>query len=103
MISYDHCVKIYYKDVDQMGVVYYSRYFEYFEEARTEMLAAIGLKYSEVEAQGYMMPVIEAYSKYKKGIWENPVISKRIISWILNADIILNNADNIFKEKQINN
>ena len=50
-----------------MGIVYYSRYFEYFEEARTEMLAAIGLKYSEVEAQGFMLPVIEAHAEYKKG------------------------------------
>ncbi len=36
-------------------------------------------------------------SRYKKNIWENSVISKRIISWVLNADIILNNADNVFK------
>ena len=43
MIEYDHCVKVYYKDVDQMGIVYYSRYFEYFEEARTELLDSIGL------------------------------------------------------------
>ena len=32
-----------------------------------------------------------------KNIWDNTTLSKRIISWILNADIILNNADNIFK------
>ena len=32
------------------------------------------------------------YSKYKKDIWESSVTSKRIISWILNADIILNNV-----------
>ena len=28
-------------------------------------------------------------SKYKKNIWDNSVLSKRIISWILNVDIIL--------------
>ena len=28
---------------------------------------------------------------------ENTLISKRIISWILNADIILNNANATFK------
>ena len=67
MIKHSYSVKVYYKDIDQMGIVYYSRYFEYFEEARTEMLASIGLKYSEVEAQGYRMPVIEAHSEYKKG------------------------------------
>ena len=35
---------------------------------------------------------IQKYSKYKNNIWENSITSKRIISWILNADIILNNG-----------
>ena len=39
------------------------------------------------------------YPKYKKNIWENTVLSKRIISWILNADIILNNGYFDFKKK----
>ena len=67
MIQHIYQTKIYYKDIDQMGIVYYSRYFEYFEESRTEMLNDIGLKYSEIELQGYMMPVIEAHAEYKKG------------------------------------
>ena len=41
---------------------------------------------------------IHKNGKYKKNIWDNTTLSKRIISWILNADIILNNADNIFKD-----
>lgn len=38
-------------------------------------------------------------SKYKINIWESSVISKRIISWILNVDIILNNGMFDFKRK----
>ena len=41
---------------------------------------------------------INKNNKYKKIIWDNDVLSKRIISWILNADIILNNTDNTFKD-----
>ena len=67
MIRYDHPVKVYYKDVDQMGIVYYSRYFEFFEEARTEMLLSFGLDYVKVEENGAMLPVIEAHCEYKKG------------------------------------
>ena len=37
------------------------------------------------------------YSKYKRNTWETSVLSKRIISWILNADIILNNEFFDFK------
>ena len=67
MISHDHCLKIYYKDVDQMGVVYYSRYFEYFEESRTELLASIGLGVTEVEEKGIMLPVVSSHCDYSKG------------------------------------
>ena len=67
MIRYYHPIKVYYKDIDQMGIVYYSRYFEFFEEARTEMLSSIGLDYSNIEENGAMLPVIEAHCEYKKG------------------------------------
>jgi len=67
MLNYDYHLKVFYKDVDQMGIVYYSRYFEYFEAARTEMLAKIGLDYDKVEANGAMLPVIESHAEYQKG------------------------------------
>ena len=38
-------------------------------------------------------------SKYKKNIWENSVISKRIISWIINVEVIINNCSFDFKKK----
>jgi len=41
---------------------------------------------------------IRKNNTYKKIIWDNSVVSKRIISWILNANIILNNADKSFKD-----
>ena len=39
--------------------------------------------------------------KYKSIIWETSVISKRIISWIMNADIILKNSNFEFKRNFI--
>ena len=39
--------------------------------------------------------------KYKSQIWETSVISKRIMSWILNADIILKNSNFDFKRNFI--
>ena len=42
------------------------------------------------------------YSKYKKNVWESSVLSKRIISWILNSDIILNNVSFYFKRNFLN-
>ena len=61
---YDMQYRVPYADTDQMGVVYYANYLEYFERARTEMFRAIGLPYSEMEAKGVIMPVSEAHCKY---------------------------------------
>ena len=38
-------------------------------------------------------------SKYKKKIWETSTLSSRVISWILNIDIILKNSTFDFKKK----
>lgn len=47
-----------------MGVVYYGRYFEFYEAGRNEFLRRLGYPYSKVEAQNIILPVIEADSKY---------------------------------------
>lgn len=67
MIQFDHHVKVYYKDIDQMGIVYYSRYFEFFEEARTELLDSIELDVTTIENAGIQLPVITSHCDYKKG------------------------------------
>jgi len=38
------------------------------------------------------------YSRYKQNIWDTSVVSRRIISWILNIDVILNNELFEFKK-----
>lgn len=53
-----------YADTDQMGVVYYANYLEYFERSRTEMLRSAGLPYSKLEELGCYLPVSEATCKY---------------------------------------
>ncbi len=45
---------------------------------------------------------IKNNNKYKNKNWDQLQISKRILAWILNADIILNNADKFFKERFFN-
>ena len=50
-----------------MGIVYYSRYLEYFEESRTELLLSLGLCVSEMEEEGIMLPVISCKCEFKKG------------------------------------
>jgi len=51
-----------------MGVVYHSRYFEWFEAARTEMLRTIGLPYAQLEKDGLSLPVVEAQCRFLKSV-----------------------------------
>ena len=43
------------------------------------------------------------YSKFKRRVWENSTLSNRIISWILNIDIIINNGTFEFKKSFFQN
>ena len=58
-------VRVIYGDTDQMGVVYYANYFRYFELSRAEYLRALGWTYREMEAEGALLPVVEATASYK--------------------------------------
>ena len=66
MISHNFHVKVYYKDIDQMGIVYYSRYFEFFELARTELLKSIGFAVKDIEKNDFFLPVVSASCEYIK-------------------------------------
>jgi acyl-CoA thioester hydrolase len=63
--SFVHRVRVRYADVDRMGVAYHSRYIEWFEAARTEMLREMGLPYRQMEDRGFLLPVIEVQCAYR--------------------------------------
>lgn len=59
-------VRVSYADVDKMGVVYYGNYLRWFELGRAEYLRARGKPYKEIEEQGLLLPVVEAYARYRE-------------------------------------
>ena len=80
MIQFEYRTKVYYKDVDQMGIVYYARYYEYFEAARTELLKSLGIHVTVVENEGYLLPVITSHCDYKVGAnFEDTLVINTII------------------------
>ncbi len=58
-----------------MGYVYYGRYLEYFEVARTEMMRSLGISYRELEERGIMLPVIESHINYKAPLFYDDQIT----------------------------
>jgi acyl-CoA thioester hydrolase len=57
-------IRVRYAETDQMNVVYYGNYAQYFEVARAESIRNLGFTYKEMEKAGVMMPVVEMQTKY---------------------------------------
>jgi acyl-CoA thioester hydrolase len=64
MFSSSTQIRIRYAETDQMGVVYHSNYFPYFESARAEAIRELGLTYADMEKSGIVMPVVDVHCKY---------------------------------------
>lgn len=57
--------RVLYGDTDSGGVVYYANYLRYFEHGRTELMRERCCTYRDLEDQGFIMPVVESYIRYK--------------------------------------
>lgn len=79
MIASDTKIRVRYADTDQMKMVYYAKFFEYFEQGRSDLLRDIGMPYPEIERMGYFLPVIEAHAKYFKSARYDDLLVVRTI------------------------
>ena len=64
MFTSETKVRVRYAETDQMGVVYHSNFFLYFEVARTESIRQFGFTYADMEKMGIIMPVADAHARY---------------------------------------
>ena len=59
-------IRVRYSETDQMGTVYHSNFFPYFESARAESIRQLGFTYADMEKTGVVMPVIEVNAKFHR-------------------------------------
>ena len=64
MFTHDIQIRVRYAETDQMGVVYHSNYFPWFESARTEAIRSLGFTYADMEKMGIIMPVVDVHCRY---------------------------------------
>lgn len=89
MKTYEFQLRVRYEETDQMGFAYYGKYFTWFEVARSEIMRACGLPYTECEKRGLYLPVVEADCKYEHPLTYDDLITVRIsVRTIRNASII---------------
>jgi acyl-CoA thioester hydrolase len=58
-------IRVYVFHTDMVGVVYNSRYLDWFEIGRSELMRDRGLPYAEVERRGYSLPVTETHFRIR--------------------------------------
>jgi acyl-CoA thioester hydrolase len=98
MLVHKTLLRVRYADTDQMQYVYNGKYFEYFEVGRTEMMREHGLTYKKIEAQGYQMPVHEAFIKYKNPAYYDELLE--VETRVKNLPLARVHIDHIIKCKE---
>lgn len=64
MFTSETKIRVRYAETDQMNVVYYGNYAQYFEVGRVESIRELGFSYKEMEDLGVIMPVVEFAAKF---------------------------------------
>jgi len=72
-------IRVRYAETDQMNVVYYGNYAQYFEVGRVEAIRQLGLSYKDIEAGGVIMPVVEFTAKYLRPARYDDLLTVRTI------------------------
>jgi acyl-CoA thioester hydrolase len=57
--------RVRYYEVDGMGYVHHSRYLQYFEMGRVELLRSMGHSYADLERKGVFFVVVKVQCNYK--------------------------------------
>ena len=70
-------LRVRYGETDQMGIVYYGNYAQYFEIGRTEWLRNMGVTYKQMEERGIKLPVISLAVNFKKSVGYDDLIKVR--------------------------
>ncbi|MCP4251708.1 MAG: acyl-CoA thioesterase [bacterium] len=73
-------IRVRYAECDAMGYLHHAKYWEYFEEVRTELLRARGVRYRDLEARGVFFVVYKCSCKYRLPIHYDDLVNVRV--WI---------------------
>jgi len=66
-MKHEHTIqfRVRYPETDAMGFVHHSRYLQYFEMGRVELLRSMGHSYADLERAGILFVVVRAEVRFK--------------------------------------
>lgn len=79
MYTHDTQIRVRYAETDQMGVVYHSHYFPWFEVSRVEAIRNLGYPYAKLEKTGVIMPVVDVHCRYLRPALYDQLLTIRTI------------------------
>ncbi len=77
-------IRVRYAETDQMGVVYHSNHFIWFEVGRVELLRQLGFSYKEMEtADDCFIAVVDARCRYKAPVrYDDEVVMRTYLKQV---------------------
>jgi acyl-CoA thioester hydrolase len=70
-------IRVRYAETDQMGVAHHASYLVWFEAGRTELIRSGGRSYAQIEADGWLLVVVEARCRYLRPARYDEVLTIR--------------------------
>ena len=75
IVKHTQHLRVRYAETDQMGIVYYGNYPEYYEVGRVEAMRSLGIEYKVLETEhDIMMPVVHLTVNYIRPIYYDELI-----------------------------
>jgi acyl-CoA thioester hydrolase len=65
-MTHTTAIRVRYPEVDAMGYLHHSRYLQYFEIGRVEMLRSRGHSYADLERSGVFFVVVKAECRFRQ-------------------------------------
>ena len=88
MYKSESFARVRYAETDQMKIVYYGNYAQYFEIGRVEALRSLGVTYKSLEDNNVIMPVVELSTRFRKPFFYDDLITIHTIIPELPSKII---------------
>ena len=80
MIHSETKIRVRYAETDKMGIAYHGNYFTWFEVARVNMLDELEVPYRDLEADGFLLPVLECRAKFlRSAFFDDRLLVKTVM------------------------
>ncbi len=100
MYEHNTTVRVRYAETDQMDIVYYGNYAQYFEVGRAESIRVLGFTYKRMEEMGVRMPVVQMEARFMRPAHYDDLITIKTLLKELPDDHQITFHHEVYNEKK---